>query len=50
MAMECRQVSTLEHEGERWNCVLCAVRKWLWNAGRCARWSTKLNDETRRVG
>jgi len=50
MAMECRQVSKLEHEGERWNCVLCAVRKWLWNAGRWALWSTKLNDETRRLG
>jgi hypothetical protein len=50
MAMERRQVSTLEHEAERWNCVLCAVRKWLWNAGTWARWSTKLNDETRRLG
>jgi hypothetical protein len=53
LAMECRQVSTLEHEGERWNCALCAlcaVRKWLWNAGRWALWSTKLNDETRRLG
>jgi hypothetical protein len=29
---------------------LCAARKWLWNAGRSARRSTKLNDETRRLG
>ncbi len=50
MAMECRQMSTLEHQGERWNCALCAVRKWLWDAGRWALWSTKLNDETRRLG
>ncbi len=27
--------------------ILCAVRKWLWNAGRWARVSTKVNDETR---
>jgi hypothetical protein len=26
--------------------VLCAVRKWLWNVGRWARWSTKVNGET----
>jgi len=25
--------------------VLCAVRKWLWNAGRCACWSTKVKGE-----
>jgi hypothetical protein len=31
--------------------VLCAVRKWLWNAGRWARVSTKVNGETReRLG
>jgi len=31
--------------------VLCAVRKWLWNAGRWARESTKVNGETReRLG
>ncbi len=50
MAMDCMQVSTLENEGERWNCVLCAVRKWQWIAGTWARWSTTLNDETRRLG
>ncbi len=25
--------------------VLCAVRKWLWNTGRWARWSMKVNGE-----
>jgi hypothetical protein len=31
--------------------VLCAVRKWLWHAGRWARVSTKVNGETReRLG
>ncbi len=26
MAMECRQVSTLEHEGERWTCIVCSEK------------------------
>jgi hypothetical protein len=31
--------------------VMCAVRKWLWNAGRWAPVSTKVNGETReRLG
>jgi hypothetical protein len=31
--------------------VMCAVRKWLWNAGRWARVSTNVNGETReRLG